>query len=27
MEEQGVSNVSPVDFRAYDHLSLLEVQN
>ncbi|MEZ4895855.1 MAG: chromosome segregation protein SMC [Saprospiraceae bacterium] len=27
MEEQGVSNVSAVDFRAYDHLSLLEVQN
>ena len=26
MEEQGVSNVSQVDFRSYDHMSLLEVQ-
>ncbi len=27
MEEQGVSNVSPVDFRSFSHTSLLEITN
>lgn len=27
MEEQGISNVSPVDFRSFSHTSLLEVTN
>ena len=27
MEEQGVSNVSQVDFRSYDHRSIFELEN